>query len=91
MYTSLVRLTIDSHLAPAAARVFSDRILPAVTALEGFVAGYWTDPEDDQGFGFILFEAKEQAEQVQPGSFDWSAPGVQVTGVDVRRVALSVP
>jgi hypothetical protein len=38
MYASLVRLTIDPHLAPAAARAFSDRILPAATGLEGFVA-----------------------------------------------------
>lgn len=90
MYAALVTLTIDTEQAPAAAQAFSDRILPTLIGLEGFVGGYWVDPEDEAGFGFILFDSKEQAESVRTDRFDWSAPGVRIDRVDVRRVAVSV-
>lgn len=91
MYAALVRLTIDETEAPAAARAFSDRILPEIQAIEGLVAGYWVDPEDEEGFGFVVFESKEQAQRVQVRHFDWSAPGVEIIEVAVRRVAVSIP
>lgn len=91
MYAALVRLTIDENQAPSAARVFSDRILPEIKGLAGFVAGYWIDPEDGRGFGFVLFESKEEAQKARPHHFDWSAPGVEIIGVDVCRVAVSIP
>ena len=59
--------------------------------LPGFVAGYWVDPEDGEGFGFMLIESEEQALQAQPPHFDWSAPGVEMAGVTVRRVAVAIP
>jgi hypothetical protein len=48
------------------------------------------DPADGEGFGLVLFETAEQAERVKPPSFSWSAPGVRILGVDVRRVAVAV-
>jgi len=90
MYAAVVKLTIDASRAPAAAATFSNDILPRVKAAEGFVGGYWLDPADGEGFGLVLFDTAEQAERVKPPAFDWSAPGVTIRGVDVRRVAVAV-
>lgn len=90
MYAALVHLTIDPAQAPAAAAAFTNEILPRVRATPGLIAGYWVDPVDRQGFGFLLFDTEEQALTVQPAS-TWSAPGVTIQRVDVRRVAVSIP
>jgi hypothetical protein len=47
MYAAVVRLTIETKRAPAAAATFSTDILPRVTAAAGFVGGYWLDPVDE--------------------------------------------
>jgi hypothetical protein len=91
MYAAVVKLTIDPKQAPAAATAFSKEILPRVQATKGFVGGYWLDPVDGEGLGFVLFEEKEQAERLTPPTFSWSAPGVAILAVDVRRVAVAVP
>lgn len=56
-----MHLTIAPSLAPAAAPAFTSEILPKVRTAPGFVAGYWVDPVDGQGFGFLLFETYELA------------------------------
>jgi len=91
MHAALIRLTIDPAQAPAAAAAFTQTILPRVTAAEGFVAGYWVDPVDGEGFGFVLFETADQARRATPPAAGWSAPGVTIRGVDVRRVAVAIP
>ena len=90
MYAAVVKLTIEPARAPAAAAAFSNDILPRVKAAAGFVGGYWLDPVDGEGFGFVLFETADQAEQMKPPEFNWSARGVTMLGVDVRRVAVAV-
>jgi hypothetical protein len=91
MYAALVKLTIDTLQAPAAAAAFSNDILPRVKATSGFVGGYWLDPAGGEGLGLVLFETAEQAAQVKPTRFSWSAPGVTILDVDIRRVAVAVP
>ena len=91
MHAALMHLTIDPALAPAAASAFTNDILPRVQAAPGFVAGYWVDPVDRQGFGFLLFEKQEQALRATPPASTWSAPGVTIQRVDVRRVAVALP
>jgi hypothetical protein len=91
MHAALIRLTIDPAQAPAAAAAFTKTILPRVTAAEGFVAGYWVDPVDGEGFGFVLFENADQARQATPPASNWKAPGVTIRGVEVRRVAVAIP
>jgi hypothetical protein len=49
------------------------------------------DPVDRQGFGFVLFETEEQALKATPPATTWSAPGVAIVRVDVRRVAVAIP
>ncbi len=91
MYAALVKLTIDPAQAPAAATAFTSEILPRVKSAEGFVGGYWLDPMDGEGFGFVLFATEEQARHATPPASDWSAPGVTILSVDVRRVAVAIP
>ena len=91
MYAARVSLRIDPLSARAAATAFSNDILPRVIAAEGFVRGYWLDPVDGEGFGFVLFETEEQARRAIPPSSDWSGPGVTILGVHVARVAVAIP
>src|SRR5262249_30407338 len=91
MYAVRVRLRIDPSRAAAAAAAFSKDILPRVLSPKGFVRGYWLDPVDGEGFGFVLFETEDQARGATPPASDWSAPGVTILGADVARVAVEVP
>jgi hypothetical protein len=91
MYAAKVRLRIDPSQAPAAAAAFTKDVLPRVTSAQGFVRGYWLDPVDGEGFGFVLFETEEQARRATPPRSEWSAPGVTILGVDVARVAVAIP
>jgi len=58
---------------------------------EGLRPGYWLDPVDGEGFGFLLFKTEEQARRTTPPMADWSAPGVTILGVDAARVAVAIP
>jgi hypothetical protein len=87
MHAALVKLTIDANLAPAAANALTHDILPAIRSAPGFVAGYWLEPVDGQGFAFVVFETEEHALRSAPPAGDWAAPGVSISDVDVRRVA----
>jgi hypothetical protein len=87
MHAALVSLTIDPDQAPAAANALTHDILPAIRSASGFLAGYWLEPVDGHGFSFVVFETEEQARQSAPPASDWSAPGVSIDDVDVRRVA----
>jgi hypothetical protein len=91
MHAALVHLSIDPAQAPAAAAAFTKDILPKVKGAAGLVAGYWVDPADGQGFGFLVFENEEQAVRATPPATMWSAPGVTIERVDVRRVAVAIP
>jgi hypothetical protein len=91
MHAVLIQLRIDPAQAPAAAAAFSSEILPKVKSAPGFVAGYWVDPVDGEGFGFVLFESEKQALAATPPAITWTAPGVTIVKTDVRRVAVAIP
>jgi hypothetical protein len=91
MYAAVIHLTIDPAQAPAAAAAFTSDILPRVKSAAGFTAGYWVDPIDRQGLGFLLFNTEEQALAATPPASTWSAPGVTILRTDVRRVAVAIP
>jgi len=91
MHAALIKLTIDPAQAPAAAAAFTNDILPRVKSAPGFVGGYWLDPVQGEGFGLVLFQTEEEARGATPPRSDWSAPGVKILSVDVRRVAVAIP
>ena len=75
MHAALMHLTIDPALAPAAASAFTNEILPGVRAAPGFVAGYWVDPVDRQGFGFLLRDGGTSSNRNTAGNHVVSARG----------------
>jgi hypothetical protein len=87
MYAALVRLTVDPEQASAAAEALMSDILPRVRSASGFVAGYWLEPADGQGFSVVLFQTEEQAREAAPPLSSWAAPGIAITGIEFRRVA----
>jgi len=87
VHAALVRLTVDPDQAPAAAEALMNDILPRVRTAPGFVAGYWLEPVDGQGFSIVLFETEEQARETAPPASSWAAPGIVISGVEFRRVA----
>jgi hypothetical protein len=87
VYAALVTLTIDPDQAPAAANTLVNDILPTVRSAPGFVAGYWLEPADGQGFAIALFETEGRAREAAPPVSSWAAPGVTIGAVDFRRVA----
>jgi hypothetical protein len=89
MHAALVTLTIDPDQAPAAAGVLTNDILPRVSSAPGFVAGYWLEPVDSKGFSIVVFETEDQARASVPPTDDWTAPGVTIDAVDIRRVAVN--
>jgi hypothetical protein len=90
MFAAVVTLSIDPTQAPAAAAAFTSEILPKVRSASGLVAGYWLDPEDGRGLGFLLFDTEENARQSTPPIANWAAPGVTIHRTDFRRVAVSI-
>ena len=87
MHATLVKLTVDPDQAPAAAEALVSDILPRLRTASGFVAGYWLEPADGEGFSIVLFESEEQAREASPPADGWAAPGITITDVEFRRVA----
>ena len=74
MYAALVTLTIDADQAPAAANALTHDLLPTIRSAPGFVAGFWLEPDDGQGFSFVVFETEEQARRSGPPASSWGPP-----------------
>lgn len=91
MYAAVVSLTIDPAHAPAAAAAFNDRILPSVLGSDGFSRGYWLEPEQGRGFAMVMFQTEDQARRMIDATGGWTAPGVAIDQVEIRRVAVAIP
>jgi hypothetical protein len=81
--------TIDPDRAPGAAGALTNDILPKVCSAPGFVAGYWVEPVDSKGFSMVAFETEDQARASVPPMGDWTAAGVTIDAVDIRRVVVN--
>jgi hypothetical protein len=73
--------------SPGGSRGAHERDSPEARSAAGFVAGYWLEPADGQGFSIVLFEKEEQAREGAPPVSSWAAPGIAITRVEFRRVA----
>jgi hypothetical protein len=87
VYAALVTSTIQREQAPAAANALVNDILPRLRSAPGFVASYWLEPADGQGFSMLLFETEEQARETAQLLTGGTVPGVTIKDVDFRRVA----
>jgi hypothetical protein len=66
VHAALVSLTVDPDQAQAAAAALVSDVLPRVRSASGFVADYWLEFADGQGFSIVLFETGEQAHEAAP-------------------------
>jgi hypothetical protein len=86
MHAALVSVKIDPAQAEASRPMLESQVVPMVKAAPGFIAGYWTEPADDTGFSFVVFETEDQARQTAPPAGASPAPGVTVTTSEIREV-----
>ena len=74
------------------ARAGLDQMVPAIAQVPGFVAGYWTRSEDNQGLSMVVFESEDSAQQVAERLRTEGPPNpeaVTIDNVEVREVVKS--
>ena len=74
------------------ARQGLDQMVPTITQVPGFVAGYWTRSEDNQGLSMVVFESEDAARQVAERLRSEGPPdpeAVTIDNVEVREVVKS--
>ena len=57
MHAVVVKVTLSGPAEPTALR---EQVVPRVSQLPGFVAGYWTR-KDNTGLSMVVFESEENA------------------------------
>jgi hypothetical protein len=85
MHAVAVTVSIAEGAGEEATTHLRENIVPMVSQMEGFVAGYWVRLEGgDQGRSVIVFESEDGArnlkDNLQP------APGVTFDSIDVGEV-----
>jgi hypothetical protein len=65
MHVVQVKVTILDQ--EPAQKELRERIVPMVSSLPGFVAGYWLEPIDGKGESFVVFESEEAANTMVQG------------------------
>jgi hypothetical protein len=90
MYAVLGTVSISDF--DHARRLLHDDVLPTITEVPGFVAGYWLAPVDGTGLSILIFETEDEAramaEQMPHGR--QLNEFVTLESVEVREVAGSV-
>jgi hypothetical protein len=86
MHAVVVRVTITE--TEAATQGLTEQVVPRVSQLPGFVAGYWTR-KDDTGLSMIVFESEENANSAGEAVRGAVPEGVTFEGVEVREVVAS--
>jgi hypothetical protein len=86
MHAVLMTVTIEPAWLDQAQKTLREEIAPKVSAVPGFVAGYWLEPSGGQGLSPVVFDTEEQARQtaLPPGAS--SSPGVTIANVELRPV-----
>lgn len=89
MNAVVVRVTFND--VEAAEQMLHEEVVPTVTQIPGFVAGWWTrDLDSTNGMGLIVFESEEAAQGVKQRLESDEGPGgnpaVSLQGVEVREV-----
>jgi hypothetical protein len=59
MYAVIHTVTIDD---PAAAMAELDQVVPQVSGMPGFTAGYWVARSPDTGIAMVMFDSEEAAQ-----------------------------
>ena len=88
MHAVVVRVSISD--AETAQKGLEERVVPRVSQLPGFVAGYWTRSDDrSNGQSMIVFESEDAARTAAEGLGANVPEGVTLEGAEVREVVAS--
>jgi hypothetical protein len=87
MHAVVVRVTINDP--EAATQGLKEDVVPTVSQVPGFVAGYWTRGEGNDGLSMILFESEEAANAAAERIPSTAPDAVTVNDVEVREVVAS--
>ena len=86
MHAVVVRVTI--HDAEPALKELENTVVPTVSQMPGFVAGYWTR-SGDEGLSMIVFETEAAARQMADRVPQTVPEFVKFESAEVREVAAS--
>jgi hypothetical protein len=89
MHAVVVKATIND--LEAAVANLEAQIIPRLKRVPGFVAGYWTKPEGDDGLALIIFEAEHAAQEARAMIEASVDDQVTLHGVEIREVVASAP
>ena len=84
MHAVVVKVTINDR--EAAERALNDQLVPRVSQVPGFVAGYWTI-KDDTGLTMIIFESEDAANAMSEIARSVVPDAMSLDDVEVREVA----
>ena len=63
-----------------------DEVVPMVSAAPGFVAGYWLEPDGDDGLSIVVFDSEASAKAAAPPVGTDMGHGVTIKSVEHRAV-----
>jgi hypothetical protein len=84
MHAVVVKVTINDR--EAADRALNEQLVPRVSQVPGFVAGYWTI-KDDTGLTMIVFESEDAANAMSEMARSLVPDAMSLDDVEVREVA----
>jgi hypothetical protein len=84
MHAVVVKVTINDR--EAAERALNEQLVPRVSQVPGFVAGYWTI-KDDTGLTMIIFESEDAANAMSELARSVVPDAMSLDDVEVREVA----
>jgi heme-degrading monooxygenase HmoA len=83
MHAVVTTVSIGESAGPAE-EVLREQVVPRISSVPGFVAGYWVRLAEDRGASVVVFESEDAAnaarEQIQP------PPGVTIESAEVGEV-----
>ncbi len=85
MYVVFTAVQIDLGRLPEARQMLEAQLIPGVKQAPGFVKGIWFG-DDQSGRGVVVFESREQAEQVQQQLNSVVAEGMKVVDSGIYEV-----
>ena len=84
MHVVQVKVTILDQ--EPAQKELRERIVPMVSQIPGFIAGYWLEPADSKGFAFVVFDTAENATAAAPPPGTDMGLNTTIASVEIREI-----
>lgn len=84
MHAVVIRVKIND--AEAATGELQERVVPRVSQLPGFVAGYWTRGQDGGGLSMVVFDSEDGARAASEAIPSGMPAAVELENMEIREV-----